>query len=61
MKKTLSILLAVLCAFMSLVPAFATEAEVEDENQEPAVLHKVVFYGPSAEYEGGCDVYGGGA
>ncbi len=55
MKKTLSILLAVLISLMSLVPAFATEAEVEgsEETTEPAVLHTITFYGPSTEFQGG--------
>ena len=48
MKKTLSILLAVLCVFMSLVPAFAadTESEGAQPDTEPATLYDVTFYGP---------------
>ncbi len=48
MKKTLSVLLAVLFAFMSIVPAFATETENETETPETenVTLYNVTFYGP---------------
>ncbi len=52
MKKTISILLAVLMIAFTLVPAFAAEGE-NAEGEESATTYNVSFQAPSSAFEGG--------
>lgn len=52
MKKTISVLLAVLMLAFTFVPAFAAEGEAT-ENEESSVKYNVTFQAPSFEFEGG--------
>ncbi len=49
MKKTISVILAVLTVFMCMAPAFAAETE---GGEESAVTYNVSFTAPSALFEG---------
>lgn len=53
MKKAISIILSILCVFMTLTPAFAAEGDVAATVNTEAQTFNVTFTAPSKDFEGG--------
>ena len=53
MKKAISIILSILCVFMTLAPAFAAEGDMTATENTEAQKFNVTFTAPSKDFEGG--------
>lgn len=53
MKKTISVILSILCVFMTLVPAFAAEGSTAEAGNTETQKFDVTFTAPSKDFEGG--------
>ena len=53
MKKTISVILSILCVFMTLVPAFAAEGNTAEAENTETQKFDVTFTAPSKDFEGG--------